>query len=64
MFLYISRQLGSDDKYTDKDTKLRLLNFSLCYCPIEEIQVTLKEKRILQAKVQLHVRFSNSLPLG
>ena len=53
MCILYCRQLGTDDKYTDKELKLDLLNFSLCYCPVEEIQNILREKKVLNAKVRL-----------
>ena len=45
------RQLGTDNKFLDKQSKINLLDFSLCHCPVEEIQIILRERKVLHAKV-------------
>ena len=45
------RQLGSMGSFTDLSSKLELLSFSVTHCPVEEISIVLRERRIVEAQV-------------
>ena len=37
--------------FTDLSSKLELLSFSVTHCPVEEISIVLRERRIVEAQV-------------
>ena len=49
--IFSFRILGIDVRFTDKRARLDLLNFALCYCPVEEIKIILNERRVIEVQV-------------
>ncbi|XP_019858990.1 PREDICTED: neuroblastoma-amplified sequence-like [Amphimedon queenslandica] len=47
----ITKQLGSMSAYTDLTSRVELLNFSVRHCPVEEIKIILREKRVIEAQL-------------
>ena len=40
--------------YTDLTSRVELLNFSVTHCPVEEIKIILREKRVIEAQVNYY----------
>ena len=51
MFLVMCRLLGTTAGFKDREAKMALLNYSLCHCPVEEIEVIIAARRTMDAMV-------------
>ena len=50
-FLF-DRKLATTHHFTDLKVRLDLINFALCFCPLEEIQIVLRERKVIEAQVK------------